>query len=64
MTREQKIEWLAKADTEALLRQYEGCARRADDPFETVRKDSRYTLEMIFEDYELTKAEVVRRMTK
>lgn len=62
MTREQKIEWLANADTEALLRQYEVSARNADNAFELASKDSRYTLEGIFEDFKLVKAEVIRRM--
>lgn len=30
MTKEQKIEWLAKADAETLLNQYEAAVRRAD----------------------------------
>lgn len=64
MTREQKIEWLAKADTEALLKQYEISSRNAFNAFELAGKDSRYTIEGIFEDYELVKAEVVKRMTK
>ncbi len=63
MTREQKIEWLANADTETLLKQYERCAVNASDPFETVRKDNRYTVESIFEEYDLVKSEVVKRMT-
>ena len=64
MTREEKIEWLAKADTEVLLNQYEAAVRRADKAFEIVEHDSRYTLEGIFEDLELARAEVVRRMAK
>ena len=62
MTREQKIEWLANASVEDLLKQYEVSARNADNPWETVNRDSRYTLEGIFEDYRLVKAEVRRRM--
>ena len=50
MTREQKIEWLANASVEDLLKQYEVSARNADNPWETVNRDSRYTLEGIFED--------------
>lgn len=64
MTREQKIEWLAKADTEALLRQYEVSARNSYNAFELVNKDSRYTIEGIFEDYELVRAEVLKRLAK
>jgi len=64
MTREQKIEWLKQADTEALLRQYEVSSRNAFNAFELASKDSRYTLEGIFEDFELVKAEVVKRMTR
>lgn len=64
MTREQKIQWLENADTEALLRQYEVSARNSYNAFELAGKDSRYTIEGIFEDYELAKAEVIKRMTK
>lgn len=62
MTKEQKIEWLAKADAETLLNQYEAAVRRADKAWEIVAHDSRYTLEGIFEDLELVKAEVVKRI--
>lgn len=64
MTREQKIEWLTNADTQSLLNQYEAATRRADNVWEILKHDDRYTLEGIFEDLELTRAEVVRRMTK
>ena len=64
MTREQKIEWLANADAEKLLRQFEACSRRASDPFETVNRDDRFTIEGIFEDYELTKSELMKRLNK
>ena len=62
MTREQKIEWLARASVEDLLKQYETSARCAFDPFETIKRDNRYTFEEISENYELAKAEVLRRM--
>ena len=62
MTREQKIEWLTNASVEDLLNQYEVSARNASDPFETVKKDSRYTIEGIFEDYKLVREEIKKRM--
>lgn len=64
MTREQKIEWLREADIDKLLKQYETTAVRAHDPFDTVARDSRYTIEGIIEDMELVRAEVIRRMSK
>lgn len=62
MTMEQKIEWLRNASIEELLKQYEISAAKANDPFDTVRRDSRYTIEGILEDYRLVKDEVIRRM--
>ena len=64
MTREEKIAWLRAADTDVLLRQYEASVRRADKAWAIVEHDKRYTLEEIFEDLEIAKAEVMRRMTK
>lgn len=64
MTREQKVEWLAGADTMTLLNQYEAAVRRASNVFNIIENDRRYTVEGIFEDLELAKAEVMRRMAK
>jgi len=62
MTREQKIDWLRKADTETLLKQYETCVRKMDHIFE-IAGSGRETLESISENYDLTRAEVISRMT-
>lgn len=64
MTREEKIEWLAKADTMTLLNQYEASVRKADKAWEIVEHDNRYTLKGIFEDLELARREVERRMSR
>lgn len=64
MTRAQKIVWLANADTDALLRQYETSVRKADNWMELVKNYEEYTLEGIFEDLELVKEEIKRRLEK
>ena len=64
MTREQKIEWLKNADADKLLKQFERCSVNVSDPFETVNRNSQYTLDGIFEDYELVKAELLSRLSK
>ena len=64
MTKEQKVEWFANADMDVLLNQYESAVRRADKAWEIVARDSRYTIEGIFEDLELVKAEVIKRMSR
>ena len=63
MTKEQKIDWLANATNEGLVRQFETSARWADDPF-TYAKNMNYSVEEIFEDYELVRAEILKRMAK
>lgn len=63
MTKEQKIDWLANATNEGLLRQFETNARWTDDPF-TYAKNMNYSVEEIFEDYELVRAEILKRMAK
>lgn len=64
MTRTQKIAWLANADTDTLLRQFEVSVRKADNWMELVKNYEEYTLEGIFEDLELVKEEIKRRLEK
>lgn len=64
MTRAQKIVWLANADTDTLLRQFEVSVRNADNWMELVKNYEEYTLEGIFEDLELVKEEIKRRLEK
>lgn len=64
MTRTQKIVWLANADTDTLLRQFEVSVRKADNWMELVKNYEEYTLEEIFEDLELVKEEIKRRLEK
>lgn len=64
MTRTQKIVWLANADTDTLLRQYKTSVRKADNWMELVKNYEEYTLEGIFEDLELVKEEIKRRLEK
>ena len=63
MTKEQKIDWLANATNEGILKQFETSVRWADDPF-TYAKNMNYSVEEIFEDYELVRAEILKRMSK
>lgn len=62
-TREEKINWLANATNEELLKQFETSSRWADDPF-TYAKNMNYSVEAIFEDYNLVRTEILKRMTK
>ena len=59
MTREQKIEWLEKASAEQLLAQYDSSAARMSRLFECG-----YNVNETIEDYELTRAEVLKRLSK
>ena len=62
MTREEKIAWLKAADTEKFLKQYETSVMHMHNCFEIVAKDDRYTIEGIWADYELARAEMLRRL--
>lgn len=53
MTREQKIEWLANADAQQLLSTYDFHSRNFN-PFD----------EDTCESFELTKAEIIKRLSK
>ena len=56
MTREQKIKWLENASNEDLLKQYETTSHNVfATPFGAIEYE---------EDYELVRAELLRRMTK
>ena len=61
MTREEKIEWLRNASTDQLLRQYETCTKAVSNLFDHA-KNFGLTPEEVVDDYELVKAEVIRRM--
>lgn len=64
MTREQKIEWLRKADTVALLRQYEVCVKNVENAYDLVGRGLGYTFDSIDEDYTLAKSELLKRLAK
>lgn len=63
MTREQKIEWLKNASNEELVKQFERSSRAADDVFELSRRWGR-SIDELLEDYELSKAELMKRMVR
>lgn len=63
MTKEQKINWLENATNETLLKQFETCSKEASDPFTYSKRQNR-KFDEIFEDYELVKAEIFKRMSK
>ena len=63
MTKEQKINWLANASDEKLVKQFETSAMWASDPF-TYAKKTGYAFEEIMEDYDLVRAELLKRLAK
>lgn len=63
MTRNQKIEWLASASSEELLKQYEASVKAANDPF-GYSKLYGCSVEEVLEDYDLAKAELLKRMSR
>lgn len=60
MTREEKIAWLEKASNEQVIKQFEARVRDMEHLFEIKHR----TIEEIQEDYELVKAEVLKRLSK
>lgn len=60
MTREQKIEWLANATAEQLLEQYD----RASFDMRRVWECSYLNFNAVQEDWTLTRAELIKRISK
>lgn len=63
MTREEKIEWARTATTEQLLKQYEASTVHAADPLKWA-EIYRVDVHVFDENYDIVRAEVVRRLSK
>lgn len=60
MTKEEKTAWLQAASPEALLKQFESASKSMERLFEHPWR----TADEIIEDYDLVKAEMLRRLSK